>query len=257
MRLPEYLSSRRVMNRKSSARMIGRGAEAAPTERSLLTWEKRKVVDLLPDCEAATLTDWLLAHPSVDTVARDRSITYRNGIIMGRPGTIQIADRWHLLSNLGDALERMIERLLQQRKTVSRVFPEANNREPEATAAQKPFETIDDGEWQHILEQSFVEMKKQACRRRLLPHLPLLPKPALNRSATTSPNNHRSGGGTDSSGSSRTRRRLDLKLLGRLCFRKGKLGEGELVMLFDARSPSRKRPFSNGATDRPKVRSIV
>ncbi|MCA1625613.1 MAG: transposase [Acidobacteria bacterium] len=47
--------------------------------------EQRKVIDLLPDREAATLTDWLLTHPSVETVARDRSITYRNGIMMGRP----------------------------------------------------------------------------------------------------------------------------------------------------------------------------
>lgn len=47
--------------------------------------ERRKVIDLLPDREAATLTDWLFARPSVETVARDRPITYRNGITMGRP----------------------------------------------------------------------------------------------------------------------------------------------------------------------------
>lgn len=36
--------------------------------------EERKVIDLLPDREAATLTDWLFARPSVEMVARDRSI---------------------------------------------------------------------------------------------------------------------------------------------------------------------------------------
>ncbi len=70
--------------------------------------EKRKVIDLLPDREAATLTDWLFAHPDIETVARDRSITYRNGIMMGRPYATQIADRWHLLSNLGDVLEKIV-----------------------------------------------------------------------------------------------------------------------------------------------------
>ncbi len=42
--------------------------------------ERRKVIDQLPDREAATLTDWLFARPSVETVARDRSITYRNAL---------------------------------------------------------------------------------------------------------------------------------------------------------------------------------
>jgi transposase len=136
--------------------------------------ERRKVIDLLPDREAGTLTDWLLAHPTVETVARDRSITYRNGIMMGRPYATQVADRWHLLSNLGDALETMIERLLRQRKRIVRGFPDADNLELEATAVKRTFEALDDGEWQHALEESFAEMKRQPCRRRLLPHLPAL-----------------------------------------------------------------------------------
>ena len=86
--------------------------------------EKRKVIDLLPDREAATLTDWLLARPSIKTVARDRSITYRNAITMGRPYAAQIADRWHLLSNLGDVLEKLIERLLRQKKGIVQVVAE-------------------------------------------------------------------------------------------------------------------------------------
>jgi transposase len=105
--------------------------------------ERRKVIDLLPDREAATLTDWLFARPSV---AHGRSDAFhclhRNGIMMGRPYATQIADRWHLLSNFGDALERMIERLVRQRKTVFRVFPEADNLEPEAAAGKEDFRDI-------------------------------------------------------------------------------------------------------------------
>lgn len=47
--------------------------------------EKRSVIDLLPDREAVTLTGWLLTRPGVKTVARDRFLTYRNAITMGRP----------------------------------------------------------------------------------------------------------------------------------------------------------------------------
>ena len=198
--------------------------------------ERRKVIDLLPDREAATLTNWLFARPSVETVARDRSITYRNGVTMGRPYATQVADRWHLLSNLGDALERMTERLLRQRKTIVRVFSEADDPEPEASAGKRSFGAIDDGEWQRALKESFAEMKKRACRLRLLPHLPPAPEPPMNPSATARPNNRRCVGNTHSPNNNRTRRRLDSKLLGRLCFCKGKLGAEELEMLFNART---------------------
>ncbi len=90
---------------------------------------------------------------------------------MGRPYAVQVADRWHLLSNLGDTLERMIERLLRQRKTIVPVFPEADNLEPDITAEKRTFEALDDEQWQRTLEESFQEMKREACRRRLLPHL--------------------------------------------------------------------------------------
>ncbi len=139
--------------------------------------ERRKVIDLLPDREAVTLTNWLLTRPSVETVARDRSTTYRNGIMMGRPYAVQVADRWHQLSNLGDAVERLTERLLRQRRKIIPASPVTSDLKPEATAG-KTFETLDDGQWQRALEESFAEMKRQACRRRLLPHLPALPKSA-------------------------------------------------------------------------------
>jgi transposase len=47
--------------------------------------ERRKVIDLLPDREAETLAEWLRKHQTVETVARDRSPTYRCGIVEGNP----------------------------------------------------------------------------------------------------------------------------------------------------------------------------
>jgi hypothetical protein len=48
--------------------------------------------------------------------------------MMGKPYATQIVDRWHLLSNLGDVLEKIIEHLLKRRKTAASQTTEPNNR---------------------------------------------------------------------------------------------------------------------------------
>lgn len=74
----------------------------------LVDLEKRKVIDLLPDREAETLKNWLLAHPEIKTVSRDRSTSYAEAVRSGAPQAEQIADRWHLLKNLSELLERIL-----------------------------------------------------------------------------------------------------------------------------------------------------
>jgi transposase len=76
----------------------------------LVDLERRRVIDLLPDREAATLSAWLKAHPGVEVVSRDRSPSYASGITEGAPGAVQVADRFHLLMNTREALEKVVMR---------------------------------------------------------------------------------------------------------------------------------------------------
>lgn len=71
--------------------------------------ERHQVVDLLPDRTTATLARWLKAHPGVEIVTRDRAEAYAEGIREGAPQAQQVADRWHIIQNLGQVLERILE----------------------------------------------------------------------------------------------------------------------------------------------------
>jgi len=76
----------------------------------LVDLERRCPIDLLPDRESETLAKWLRAHPGIEIVCRDRSRAYAEAISAGAPGAMQIADRWHLIKNLSEAMERLLTR---------------------------------------------------------------------------------------------------------------------------------------------------
>lgn len=80
----------------------------------LIDLEKHIPIDLLPDRTSGTLAEWLKAHPDIKIITRDRSNEYARGVSEGGPEIIQIADRWHLLHNLREALERMLNRFRER-----------------------------------------------------------------------------------------------------------------------------------------------
>ena len=75
----------------------------------LVDLEARKPIDLLPDRSAESFAKWLKEHPGVEVISRDRGKEYISGANEGAPNAIQVADRWHLLTNLRDALKRLVE----------------------------------------------------------------------------------------------------------------------------------------------------
>lgn len=76
----------------------------------LIDLERGRVIDILDGRDGSAVRDWLKAHPGVEVITRDRWTAYANAATAGAPQAIQVADRWHLLKNLREAIERLLER---------------------------------------------------------------------------------------------------------------------------------------------------
>ncbi|HKC73832.1 MAG TPA: ISL3 family transposase, partial [Chloroflexota bacterium] len=104
----------------------------------LVDLAQHQVVDLLPDRTAETVASWLQEHPGIAVISRDRGQTYTEGATLGAPEAVQVADRWHIAKNLGEALERYVARHQRVLQDVARAVADAVTPGPAAAAAPAP-----------------------------------------------------------------------------------------------------------------------
>ena len=71
----------------------------------LVDLERRRPIEILPDRREETIRAWLLAHPEIEVVSRDRGGEYAAAAKKGAPQAQQVADKFHLLLNLREKLK--------------------------------------------------------------------------------------------------------------------------------------------------------
>jgi transposase len=74
----------------------------------LIDLERRCVIDLLPGRDGEALKQWLAKNPQVEVITRDRWPAYIEAANAAAPKAKQVADRFHLLRNVREAVEKLL-----------------------------------------------------------------------------------------------------------------------------------------------------
>lgn len=101
----------------------------------LVDLEKRCPIELLADRKEATLTAWLLAHPEIEVISRDRGGEYAAAGRRGAPQAQQIADKFHILKNLREGLKELMAR---KQKVLPEVEANAADGIPQRAQGKRP-----------------------------------------------------------------------------------------------------------------------
>ena len=89
----------------------------------LIDLERHEPIDVLATRDAEPLVQWLQAHPGIEVIVRDRGGAYADAARRGAPEAVQVADRFHLVQNVGAALDEVV-RSRGRRKEIERVQTE-------------------------------------------------------------------------------------------------------------------------------------
>jgi len=101
----------------------------------LVDLETHQPIALLADRKAETLVEWLQAHPGIEVLSRDRSKAYKSAMDEAAPDAVQVADRFHLVKNLSEMLEKAFASYRSELKA-------AEQSQHQSTVAEAPEETV-------------------------------------------------------------------------------------------------------------------
>jgi transposase len=129
----------------------------------LMDLEQRRVIDLLPIRSAGSFADWLRQHCGVEIIARDRCGLYAEGGRKGAPTAAtaaQVTDRYHLMSNLSEAVEQTLQQL-QIEARASWAQPASPQRFKRLTLVEARYQRCRQARYERY--RAVMELSRQGC----------------------------------------------------------------------------------------------
>ena len=125
----------------------------------LVDLESHRPIDLLPDRQAETVEIWMRDNPEIHAVSRDRASAYASAVANAAPQAIQVADRFHIVKNLTEAMQLLLTRCQAEIAATSQMEESTQNE------SNKP--VIEISEWRapepaHVKK---VRLQRRAGRR--------------------------------------------------------------------------------------------
>ena len=111
----------------------------------LVDLEKHRPIDLLPDRSAQTLEAWLREHPGVQLIARDRASEYAEAAAHAAPDAVQVADRFHLMQNVREMLQRLLERHQAALRAASKLQTTSSDQQHQQLQISSPAPVLERG----------------------------------------------------------------------------------------------------------------
>lgn len=118
-----------------------------------------------------TVTAWFQHHPSVELISRDRASEYAVAASKGAPQAVQVADRWHVMKNLREALEALLAHHLttHQKKKMQEIARQQaviiTEKQPIKSSQQARIQRIHREERMAKYEQVLALLKQGMTRR--------------------------------------------------------------------------------------------
>lgn len=80
--------------------------------------DSHRIIDIIDSRETKQVEEWLKSYPALQVISRDGAQTYSSAATNAHPGALQVSDRFHLLKNLSEAVEKYMRRLFPSRLVI-------------------------------------------------------------------------------------------------------------------------------------------
>lgn len=84
----------------------------------MVNLDTHRIIDIIDTRETKQVEEWLKTYPNLEIISRDGAMAYSSAARNAHPSAIQVSDRFHLLKNLSDAVEKYMYRLFPSRLVI-------------------------------------------------------------------------------------------------------------------------------------------